>query len=473
MRITVKNIARIGIIMLISFQLTGCGSTKSVNYNIDIENSDDDNLNAQGISQYKDISGWRDSWGININDGTTITVNMNASVVVPDIEQMTYVEAEYFQYDMESKEKIARTLFGDEDIYYYDEVRRPKDELEASIKILQFKVEECDRLIDSNFEVPYWTQKKEEFLSLIKECKAALPNADNSYKLVTEYDGSQYIGEINGEQYLLEFLDNYKFVDFQPGIDRVVKFYPKNRNGNIDSIYSSGDFYSTDILPATEIDDNACRYSSDDAVQLADRCIENMGYSGYTLCDTYNLEWYSNIYDNPSPEKIENNGYVFIYGQPIDNSNQIYPDNFNSVDISINGLLEYPNRSGTQQLAVVVTDNGISGVCVDNAMKITMSGDAKMLSFDSIKGIIKDVIESRSELYDRKLLCQGNILEYKFLRLEYMQVNRDDGIALAYVPVWHLVTYTDSLDYINDIYDVYINAIDGTNIDRNNLLQNT
>ena len=115
---TVKRCFGAGLVFcLVTGLVTGCSKKEqTVDYNIEEETESDQNNANKGKT-------------VNTKKNT-VQLTVEASIIVPDIAQMSVVEVEEPEFDEGYKKRVAEHIFEEGDIYYNDISHLPKKELE-------------------------------------------------------------------------------------------------------------------------------------------------------------------------------------------------------------------------------------------------------------------------------------------------------------------------------------------------------
>ncbi len=450
--------------------LTGCKtSRRTVDYAIETDESADDNkaavVEGEGIAQYKDIDKWSEKWEVTLDDNSVVTINVNAGIRLPEAEEMSVVEAEYIQFNDSFKEKILKQIYGDEQVYYYDAHRRPREKVQAAIEELNEKLESITNDLDNGYIIGEWIEpvqaQAEEYQNELKLCNESLNNPIEDYIPITDYDCSTYIGLVNGHMTVVDFIHEIRGRSGYENINRQIAVYPESLN-----TVAAGDFREYSWLQVSSDSEcsgdgnskNGCSLSPDEATDMAEKYIADLGIDNQELMGCYNLMWNGGEAlddENYRVDKEGLNGYVVYLGRPVDAANKIFPDDINSMHVEFDGARIDSITDNEQHTVVVIGDNGVIMADIANAYTVTGTTDnVNMITFDSVKGVIKDTIEFRKKLYSKDIYELKSI-DYTSMTLQYKRVdNKVGGEGLSYIPVWYLRD-------MNFTLDIYINAIDG------------
>ncbi len=475
-----RRIKIAALLCIVAVILTGCNKERRVvDYNITDGNDESgagDNvaLGGKGLIQFKDAAKWEDSWTVKGADDSDISVKAVAEVTIPDAAQMSVLECTYVEFDEKFIEQTVKSLYGDAAVYYYDAPRRPKTMLEAAIQELTDKIAVDRDNVDNGYYYEEWEDKMNQQIQqneeILAQCKTNLATATENYIPVAEYNSTTYIGEINGFNYILEFNNNIEGDSGWENYNRQIAIYPQNYKEVIPNTYSGYSWVYTSqgskYSPTSKVE-NMCKYTSEDAVKMATEYMTRLGFDKYENISCYNMELYGGeeIDEYTTRTDVEGtDGWIIFFGQAIDETAQLYPENLNTDLILWDEDRLMSPSSDELHYVVIVNDNGV--IMCDLVKPYIINGiteDASMISYDSLKGVLKDKIESRKELYNSDLL-PDKALEYIRLELLYKKIqDENNSSSFSFVPVWRLK------DRLNVAFDIYINAIDGTGVDEFNM----
>lgn len=465
---------------LCSTMLAGCkDKSKNVNYSIDADGTSivENTIvtGNKGISQYKDLTNWSDSYTLTRDDGETIPVNIDCGITIPNTTQMSVIEGTFISFDPTFMESTIKKIFGNNPVYYYDYTRRPKDDMDEAVIELTFKITETERDIEDGYHtgeyLDYFKKYLENLKTELNKCKEILNKntCSNEYISVTDYDSDTYIGEINGKMYILKFSNTIQGLNGYENIIREISLNPKD----IKSVAPQKciQYNAMCLSQNNEAMKNNCKYNKNEAIDMAKKFMADLSFTDHVFCKAFNLMWecgdnldeYGTVESN---KYAEQNGYSVMFTQPIDKDNSINSNEQNDI-ISIFNYNKFSCNMGNEQHAVVaVNDNGIVMMSIDNSFKITShTKETSLIPFDSLKEILKtslnNQIKKKTYLDD---LESGDSLDFKALELKYLLVSEStQSDNFSYIPVWQLKGD-------NNDYSIFINAIDGTYIDVSDLI---
>ena len=447
-----------GFILCIGIGLfTGCRE-KTVDYRVDEETeSEGAHRNSiggkRGIGQFAGDSEWWDEWTVVTEEENVVTLSVEAKISLPKAEQMYVVEVEKPEFDSDYKKKIAKQIFGNQEIYYNDLAHLPKKDLEKERKSCQERI----RANSGNDDLI------ESLETELMEYEELLETAKDTYTPIETYDVDEYMGERDGVSCGLTFrevgagfgVDSFsceeKWVVLSP--KDMEQFCPEELRGE------EGVHYVGSYTEATA--KNQCGISEEQAFELAQRFVDRMDLGYPIFSRSSALLWYG----SQTTEEIED-GYAFYYDAGID---QVSFPQFGSQ----NQYLNYGNKKQGEKgqyfldanLEIGVTDEGVVGMVARNPIEIIgISGETELLPLGEVEGIMKEQMTENFAAFrfnygaDRKVVF--NKMELIYFRIR----DRKNPGHYSYIPTWRLSKMLDdSYGLIEN--QVLINAIDGSVID--------
>lgn len=455
---------------------TGCGEEEQIDYRIEgipeqSQSREEENGGKSGLAQFEAGEIWKDVWYAETGEqiewegqlyDQRWTVDVNATIRVPQTEQMSVVEVKEVAFDREFKETIAGKIFDSGEIYYGDIHHLPKKDLQE----LKAYYEEAGGIY-----IPLEYASREEVQQEVEEIYAVLDNIDSAgetYTLAQEYAGKEYIGSNDGRLYTLKFEESEGNIHNERKVRRITweikdlaEVCPEELKEKVDLVCSPwmrGDWA-----------ENQCEISEEEALKEAKAFVDRLGLDYPVVSYTRPLVWGTlpdTLYFANDSEAWGINGYVFSFDLGVDDISFVnygmeedYEDFYAKTEDN-----EEKQYSLNARLQIYITDQGIIKVIVDNPMEIIrVSEGVELLPLDAVKGIMKQTVEKQWEL----LRLDDSVSYHGFNEMEliYFRVrNQENPGEYSYVPTWRLgnVTRDPVLNLITIKYPVLVNAIDGS-----------
>ncbi|MDE7436041.1 MAG: hypothetical protein K2N01_09545 [Lachnospiraceae bacterium] len=460
--------------------LCGC-SDGAVDYSLDTEGSSEES--SGGLAQFAELSQWTDEWEITGADGKAVTFQVDAKITVPDTDAMSVAEVEETVIDGAFKEHLARAFFGEETVYYHDREHLSKEELQEQVEDLENRIqvkrddiEGYQGLIEINKDFPEEVERYQEYIQEaqddIQEYEAGVADYQNLMSTAPEQympaddfgECDEYVAYRNGQKYLFcvytpesssksNQLDMRTYeetvkITLEPE-DSIESWKPEELEGKSDWIlYTSAD---------VEGDVNQCETTKEEARELAERFVEQAGFS-HRMCNyAEDIVWCGfdqNANGSRKNEEYVTKGYVFTFVAGIDGRiplsgfSNYYYDGYQMSD---------EDYGMQDMISIIVNDDGIARVIIDNPVTVTSAaGNVGLLSFQTVQGIMQAEIQEHPDRYDLENLKPSNIMELNYLRVK--DGSRDK--VYSYIPAWELSYQGNTSE--TRYHPVYVNAIDGS-----------
>ncbi|MGN0342188.1 MAG: DUF6034 family protein [Roseburia sp.] len=474
--------------------LSGCGA-RTVDYNVDDTEVTEfvQDEGTSGLSQLADAGSWEAAWNAATESGNTINYQVNAKITVPDVDSMYVIEVKAPEEGEAYTEQVVKAVFGDGEVFYYDDVRLPKAPLQDKIKNYEDSIAANQAFVDNNQnsasaeyhdDIQRTIQEEQEKLAA---CREALKTASEDYIPVSAYDSDAYRGIIDGVAYILRI--EWSAADMASGIA-----YPEE-NGSIamisrpttdDTAVNEQETVTISLSPediyqvcpeavsslsdlcvfdadASEGEANASILTAEEADQLAQAALEDMGFSNPVQSEMNALCWAGDMEDREDGssgfQTYRIDGYRMQYVLGMD-------------ELSLAGFgtevqySEYDKSSPLYSMAayaeVYVTERGVITMHVHNPMEVTtMTEDVKLLPLEKIQKIICDELENDPGQFP---FAGQATVSFHSMDLIYFRV-RDDSREgyYSYIPAWRLCEKKQGGEAYENV--VVVNAIDGSIID--------
>lgn len=401
------------------------------------------------------------------NSFNTYQINIDADVVMPQVNSMSVIEVSEPEFDAAYKKQIIDTIFGNSKIYYNDDEHAPIAELDERIEMYRNRIVDNPHKdkADSNYtghhrkQDEYWEDK-------IAICEEAKNSAPSDYLLAENFEADSYLGEREGIAYTISFTECWNQYNAR---EKIILLEAKSlwdvcpeelRTENqiwydIESAWHVYDGPHEDIS-----ENNQCSLSVDEARNMASHFLEQLNLPELIEINCIELRWYGELLPIPGEKnhyQVNNvkDGYIFAYGQGMDGV--VFSD-FLTDSAAVNEAWydeeeeAYALKSG---VVVAVTDEGIVRMELKNLLSIeTMVDHVECLETGSIRNIIKNELKEDIDQFGE----YPDTLSFDLLELGYMRIK--DGTSehrYSFIPAWRLVNKE-----IMWQSGIYINAIDGS-----------
>lgn len=207
---------------------------------------------------------------------------------------------------------------------------------------------------------------------------------------------------------------------------------------------------------------NRCKLSEEEAVDLAEQFLEEIGFSDRSFCEMKSLVWTANM----GPEGVDfeaqtfrtvTDGYVIFFEQTL-NGEQVPQFSYNTVRESMDIWMEGEERVYTwdqMRTAVCVDDHGVIAMDIYNLYEITsIEEGVSLLPISTVQDIIQKELTEHADKYIDPMWEDD--LYYKSMEFGYYLIWDGAGEYGSYVPVWELYDSNWSGSKI------IVNAIDGS-----------
>lgn len=460
------------ILCIVMNLITGC-KENTVDYDVDgvTENAQEErNGGKRGLKQFANAPAWKKELTAEIGKkGTTVTLQIDADISVPEAEQMAVLEVKEPELDAAYKEKIAERIFGSEEIYYNDIFHLPQEALEERYAYLK-----------EHSSVFRSTDDWEEALAACEDAMETAEEAKDTYTPVDGFTGNEYLGMRDGIQYELNFVERTNERDYYQIVRRRIKeisLVPKDiRQVCPQELRQSEDVYCKP--GAFQISDNQCSISEEEAKEKAQDFVDTLNLD-YPVCVYVRPLLWCEGYNSITQRVIEMkdyqdqvvNGYVFYYDLGIEDVS------FVDLGAEESYLSLYNKKKDTEEtrysmearMEIYVTDAGVIQMNAHNPLEITgISRDVELLSLDTVLDILEEQLTERAGRFRFNISRSGEKIRMNGIDLIYFRIRDEENPgAYSYVPAWRLasVERDEEKHTVECLETVLINAIDGSEID--------
>lgn len=397
----------------------GCDSKSKevVDYEVDTQAEEGrvtgDSRAKSDVAQFKGADPMKFEY--KTKDGISITVD--SEIALPAYDTMSVIEAERIFYTPEKKEKITKAFFQGGEVYVYDAKNNVAKNIVTS---------------DYSDEAFWGTRDGVEFVINFVH---------------PEYDawGDKVTTDFNGYAYVI---------------------YPVNQKAVMPEKIAA---YEEAEAKAESIWDekNECRYSFEQAQEIADNILKDLDMEQYEVWNNEYISWKAGKLGNHNliqTDYEEQNGYVFFYQRPLDETNDLYATD--AVGFT-NNLLIATNKKERDfyledgsQLCVAVSDQGFLYMEVSMLFDIkSVTSKVNMLPLSTIEKVMEDEIKGFDKEFVKEIdSYQGEPTSLSFnggLWLDYYKQQQKNSDLIYYLPVWRLSRKSAG-------FSIKVNAIDGT-----------
>ena len=322
---------------------------------------------------------------------------------------------------LERKKYLEEELenYTEEDGHYYDWL----------IGQLSFTVQTLDEFEASDVQKDEWD--KPEF--------AAYTYLDENGNETTSYLDCSILGTIDGEHYILHFS----------------KDFPSMSLSSLD--FASGDYNETGADSVYAANGNLCRYSKEEAVQMASELLERLGIEDLVPDIVLDAQ-------HPAEQGTKTlvDAYIIYFKRSVrgvtalDSSDRMY-SSYVSYDNEGNESINY----GHEWLRVCVTDDGVIDMDYQTPLQVdeVTTEEASLLPFDDIQNRAREYMAEQYLKDDYQYMA-----EISSITLGLEQIYGEDGSCML-VPAWAFFQEDTESLYYTKFTLCTINAIDGSYIE--------
>lgn len=210
-------------------------------------------------------------------------------------------------------------------------------------------------------------------------------------------------------------------------------------------------------------DKNQCKYSEEEALEIAEEFLKKIDCNDMTLGESSALAW---TYDDALSTLIERDidGYYFTFNRMI--KDQSLGEGLQALNVDNMVQQEAGVDIPTDYCKIAVDDNGVIGAVWTN--NLSVEGEAEETELLSFKELMKRADSSVSEYY-AKYNTQYKSIEFNRMQLTYcLKPGAQDG-EFEYVPAW-IISQVEVYEFEEVTYEdpqqmVVLDATDGSYID--------
>lgn len=451
------------VVGVLSLLLCGCQKT-DVDYELDTQSVQKTQGNSNQEASPLELESVND-WEEDIQATENVEFHINASITIPDVEQMSVTELQQITFDEEYKKEVIQALYGTLEVYSDEEADWPKSRW-------QTKIEDTERSLQCGLEsIAYYekllnaeneeeiSQDKASIQADIEGCEERIREleeeiadytekmeaAPNAAEAVSDFSGNRYFGTYNSMIYTLLFDEE----------DNVVCFSVADSSLVIPDEYKdSGVIFWTIDSELEQTLENQCIITEEEGKKQAEAVLPLIGWTDPEWEYIQKNLWSFYKSENKNEQTVAD-GYL-LSAQKGDGT--LGFGEFDTGYEMIGG--EYKGDfDGKAQIRV--NDHGIIDITVFEPVEfVQKTENVSLLSLDTIKGIIKKELSNNPDKY----MSDDEKTNFTKLELNYARVkDKSREGYFSYVPVWRLCHMTRMNNEMGIAScPVFVNAIDGS-----------
>lgn len=434
---------------------------------------------------------WEDKWTAEFEDGNSIPVEMKCEINAGEKQPDSVVDVQPFEINSQSKERMAKAVFGDA-VYLYDlenmcqaDLQKRLAREEAILKKAAKKLEDLQE-VETEEGITYKHKTTKELKGRVDQIKKFLKTAPEQPVPAQdgEYTSDSYMGLIDEVAFRLEFnRDVNRMYDFYDNAGdvldsseaaRTIELLPVDAMDFAPEEFEGTEKVSGDYFGISDQAFNDCKLSEEEAEQKAVDMLQKLGFTNMVKTSVSGLAWK----DVDSNERIGSvvNGYVFYFQTGVEGNI------LNTIKEALVDL-DY----GEEMVQVQVADKGVVRVIMDAPIQVdSITPDVKLLELKDIEDILRtqmpSYVEEYQRIYDeryqeylegleekeRSLLREDedekenaplvNGFKGTYLQRVYCRINNPQKEwHYTFIPAWELTGFNGEKELVR----LYINAIDG------------
>ena len=362
----------------------------------------------------------------------------------------------------EALKKIAESIFDkSKGIYAYDENNQTKADIEEQIA----SYEQLKKDLGTDAE------RIKKINDTLTELQDELEKAPEDYPAAGDYSATKYLGTCGQYEFVLRTPDDtISSYDLSLKEDAMV-YRPADGTEDGTEMINHGGYvslndsikYGSEGAEEALNDKNQCKYSEEEALEIAEEFLKKIDCNDMTLGESSALAW---TYDDALSTLIERDidGYYFTFNRMI--KDQSLGEGLQALNVDNMVQQEAGVDIPTDYCKIAVDDNGVIGAVWTN--NLSVEGEAEETELLSFKELMKRADSSVSEYY-AKYNTQYKSIEFNRMQLTYcLKPGAQDG-EFEYVPAWIIsqveVYEFDEVTYEDPQQMVVLDATDGSYID--------
>lgn len=444
--------------MMMAAVFTGCGK-KDIDYDIDGSGGKKDSGSIQ--DKYDIPKSYDDSIVVGDSGLSEITLKVD-EISVPDTSIMYTEKLTKNDTAGEALKKIAESIFDkSKGIYAYDENNQTKADIEEQIA----SYEQLKKDLGTDAE------RIKKINDTLTELQDELEKAPEDYPAAGDYSATKYLGTCGQYEFVLRTPDDtISSYDLSLKEDAMV-YRPADGTEDGTEMIDHGGYvslndsikYGSEGAEEALNDKNQCKYSEEEALEIAEEFLKKIDCNDMTLGESSALAW---TYDDALSTLIERDidGYYFTFNRMI--KDQSLGEGLHAWNVDNMEQQEAGVDIPTDYCKIAVDDNGVIGAVWTN--NLSVEGEAEEAELLSFKELMKRADSSVPEYY-AKYNTQYKSIEFNRMQLTYcLKPGAQDG-EFEYVPAWIIsqaeVYEFDEVTYEDPQQMVVLDATDGSYID--------
>ncbi len=376
-------------------------------------------------------------------------------IEVPNVSDMYTFECNRAELNEAYRQTVAESIFGSSILYVYDGTVTKAD--------CEYYIDYYERMEEG--PVAFY---HEMYTELAEEYKEKLKNAPESREKNMDFSANQYIGTIEGQQYLLTFRadgDDVASVELElyPDIS-LGDFIHADKGIEVSCLgLSKEDFYSYKNLDYDELitEANECTYDIDKAMEIASGYMNSIMAFDLSLIYAEDLGFSFSDYTNDTTFKMD--GYNMAYVPEIEGVLQYTSDLYyvdylqkeNEKELSIYDEDDETVMTNGSIMQIAVSSAGIIGMdCYMPLEKTSAIKKADLLTWNEIVASLETALPD----YYTKHKTAYSQINFNSVALSYYP--KETGTGYRYTPVWVFSEVDKEID--EPVQIVIIDAQDGT-----------
>ena len=297
--------------MMMAAVFTGCGK-KDIDYDIDGSGGKKDSGSIQ--DKYDIPKSYDDSIAVGDSGLSEITLKVD-EISVPDTSIMYTEKLTKNDTAGEALKKIAEAIFDkSKGIYAYDENNQTKADIEEQIA----SYEQLKKELGTDAE------RIKEINDTLTELQDELEKAPEDYPVARDYSATKYLGTCGQYEFVLRTPDDtISSYDLSLKEDAMV-YRPADGTEDGTEMIDHGGYvslndsikYGSEGAEEALNDKNQCKYSEEEALEIAEEFLKKIDCNDMTLGESSALAW---TYDDALSTLIERDidGYYFTFNRMI------------------------------------------------------------------------------------------------------------------------------------------------------------
>ena len=184
---------------VLSLLLCGCQKT-DVDYELDtqsVQRTQGNSIQETSPLELESVNAWEEDIQVTEN----VEFHINASITIPDVEQMSVVELQKTEFEEAYKKKVIEYFFGTSQVYSNEPENWTKsrlqeqiDDLEKTIQSIEDVLQEAENNPESNADIEGFKQMMKEYKEEQAGYQEQIKQAKDEFVEIEDYSGANYVG---------------------------------------------------------------------------------------------------------------------------------------------------------------------------------------------------------------------------------------------------------------------------------------